>query len=92
MDTLQKGIITLGIILILASGLFLPWNYTFNTKGNSEVTKPAGYHLAMDPPEPERNHPYYGVEVDTERFWAQSFVIIIFFGGLAYISGKRTEE
>ncbi len=51
---LQRGILCLGLLLIAGSGLFAPWNYTFQAKGISQVVKPAPRGWLFSPPSPEK--------------------------------------
>ncbi len=50
----QRGILCLGLLLIAGSGLYAPWNYTFQAQGISQVVKPAprAWLFSPTPPEP----------------------------------------
>jgi hypothetical protein len=49
----RRRVVILGLLLFVAMGLCPPWVYTFSPTAATTTTKPAGYHLLFDPPEPE---------------------------------------
>ncbi|MCP3963417.1 MAG: hypothetical protein GY719_36740 [bacterium] len=47
---MQRGILFAGLLLIAASGLYAPWDYTFQAQGISQVVKPAPRAWLFRPP------------------------------------------
>lgn len=76
------------IMLVSLITILVPWQYTFQSEGISQVVRPAGHHLIFTPPSPEYDHPRSGVKLDFELYLIQLFGIIIVFGG-AYLLLKE---
>ena len=68
-------VLLVGGALIVASLLFPPWAYTFQTAGISQVRKPAGYGFVLAPPTPEHlengDDVLFGIVLDWSRLTAQ---------------------
>lgn len=90
MNGYQKFLAIITIILATASTIYLPWEYTFQDQGISQVVKPAGYHLIFSPPEPQSFLNNFGVRVDLSRCLIQLLGVGIFFGGGFYLLEKDT--
>ncbi len=50
---LQRGIVCLGLLLIAGSGLYAPWDHTWQAPGISQVVKPASRAWLFRPPTPD---------------------------------------
>lgn len=88
MNKIQLKIAWLSGALIALACLILPWQYTFQAEGISQVRKPAGYSTLFAPPEPEKSNYRFGVEIDFGRL-ASEILIISVIGGLAYVSNRK---
>jgi hypothetical protein len=75
-DRRRVGI--LGLLLFVGMGLCPPWVYTFSAPGATTTTKPAGYDLLFDPPEPEWDSPRTGVRIDVSKLAIQWAVLAAF--------------
>jgi hypothetical protein len=92
MNKSQKLILTIGAIIAIVMGLIPPWSYTLNFQSASR-SKPAGYFAIVSPPQPEQNHPAYGVRLDSNRLVIQWVVIAIAIGvGLALLRKKNNSQ
>jgi len=66
--------------------LFLPWTYTFTRPGSAVARTPAGYGFLFSPPEPQKEAPVFGVELDMKRLMLQlvllggAFVVVAYTG------------
>ncbi len=49
----QRGILCLGLLLIAGSGLYAPWDHTWQASGISQVVKPAPRAWLFRPPHPK---------------------------------------
>lgn len=72
--------VLLGLLVFALMGLIPPWQYTFTPEGAATATKPAGYHLLFEPPEPERRHALAGVRIDVSRLAIQWAILAAIIG------------
>lgn len=84
MNKYQKITISIAIISVILTTIWLPWQYTVQFKGISQVVKPAGHHLIFTPPDPETDSEFFGVKLDFQLYLIQLFGIIIVSSG-AYL-------
>lgn len=77
-----------GLSLFIVMGLCPPWEYTFSPPGAPTTTKPAGYHLLFEPPQPESGNALSGVRVDITRLAIQ-WAVLAALVGVAYVSLTR---
>lgn len=75
MNTVQRIILAMGILMVAISLLFPPWMYTFQSAGISQVTNPAGYYFVFSPPGVRYSSPFYGVRIDFLRLVIQTLSI-----------------
>lgn len=85
MGNVQFKIVWITGAIIALELLILPWEYTFQAQGISQVRKPAGYSVIFDPPAPERDNPRFGVEVDFGRLSTEILSTLVI-GGLALLT------
>lgn len=89
MSKIQK-VALLGLLLFVAlSTIILPWQYTIQPRGVSQVVKPAGYHFIFSPPKPEEDSTVYGVKLDYNLYLIQMFGGLTVFGVIFILSSKR---
>lgn len=82
MNLAQRIAIIAGFVLIALAGLFPPWVYTVRASNEVKIVKPAprGYPLFLAP-QPERDHPLFGVQVDFARLAVEWVVVAAVTGG-----------
>ena|SRR5438046_2006147 len=91
MSHLQKHAIAAGFAFFLVASLFPPWVQTFQDQGISQVRRDAGYHVLFTPPEPSRDHPKFGVAIDSQRLLIEYLVILVAAGGF-FVAGKARDR
>lgn len=74
MNPKQKKAIFVGIALIVLMGLFPPWQEIILYPNTPLLTRPAGYHFILNPPESGRSF-YTGYGLDFLRITVQFIVI-----------------
>ena len=87
-NKLQRLIIVVGAIAILACCLFPPWVHTFKAEGiYSEES--AGYSLLISPPARKSKSVKFGIKLDSSRLLLQIFIITISTGLGVFLSHKK---
>lgn len=92
MNKFQKLTIVFALIFVTFSTILVPWQYTSQLQGLSQMVEPAGYHFIFSPPERKANavRVRYGVRIDYKLYLMQMFGGLFVFGGL-YIILKNNE-
>jgi len=91
MNKAQKLVLTIGAVVAISMGLIPPWSYTFNFLSTSQF-KPAGYCLIVSPPQPEKDAPAYGVQLDGNRLVIQWIVVAIATGASLALLHRRQKS
>ena len=90
MNSKQKIIAVIGIVIILISGLFPPWKYIDNVaEAYREI--PAGYYLIFAPPLPDEEG-IYSIEIDMVRLAIQWITTLFIMAALLYITNKKKDD
>ena len=83
-----KIIAVVAVVLLIATILYPPWNYTFHAVNKPVAIQPAGYHLIFTPPMPHitvtRPHPH-GVHIDFTRVMLAWVAIGLIAGGVIWL-------
>jgi hypothetical protein len=87
--TVSEIAVIIGGALIVISLLFPPWLYTFQTRGISQVRKPAGYGFLLAPPAPEHDNVIYGISLDWSRLSAQ-VVMLALLTAICWFGARRS--
>jgi hypothetical protein len=106
LNTTQRVIILVGIVLIVGIGIYPPWTYTFTSK-TIYKEEPAGYAFIASPPQlPTDAHmtgrspravivlpsPGYGLKIDMWRLLIQWAVTIAASGLGVLVTASRKDE
>ena len=78
-------VVSVGAAFLVASLLFPPWSFTFQIEGISQVRKPAGYALLLNPPPPEDKDIRFGIVLDWSRLGTQLLAITVTTGTVWYV-------
>ena len=92
LTTLSK-ILLVGLVLLIVTCLFPPWEYTFNARGIYSE-KPAGYHFLFSPPEPLKYGNAYGVKINFVQLSIEWIAIVLFVTAMLiiFLNNKRTKS
>ena len=91
MNSAQRAVILLGVLLTIITGLYPPWIHTLNvTIGGDSVQREefAGYSWFLDPPsvDPGASQPFnphfWTTRIDIKRLALQGATICLAVGGL----------
>ncbi len=77
--------VSVGAAFLVASLLFPPWSFTFQTEGISQVRKPAGYAFLLNPPPPQEKSLLCGIVLDWSRLGTQLLAIAVTTGTVWYV-------
>jgi hypothetical protein len=77
----RRRVAIFALLLFIAMGLCPPWVHTVSPEGAATTTRPAGYRLLFDPPEPE----WPGVRIDISRLAIQ-WAVLTAFAAVAFVS------
>ena len=70
-------ILVIGLILLIVTCLFPPWEYTFSFRGIYSA-KPAGYHFLFSPPMPLKSDYAFGVKINFIQLLIEWVAIVAF--------------
>jgi hypothetical protein len=87
LNSKQRNILVVGIVLFILAGVVPPWKYTNKLKGGYSE-KPAGYSLIFLPPSPEEEDFRFGVKIDWGRLAIQWTVLVVGIGFCTLIFNK----
>lgn len=85
LNSKQKTIVIVSMLMFLFMGLYPPWTYTDDHRQMS-TEKPAGYALIVEPPEPETSYSSSGVKLDITRLSVQWMMLIVITGCLLFLT------
>jgi hypothetical protein len=91
LNSKQKVIYILGIILIIGMCIFPPWIYTYKSNGTYSEN-PAGYSFIAEPPSPRSYNIRNGVEIDLNRLFIQIIAGASFIGLGLLIFSRKTDN
>jgi hypothetical protein len=106
MNTMQRIIISIGVLLVVGSGLFPPYEGELSSTNGGVVSKYMGYHFLFKPPtesdisiaitgRPSQNSSFLrscNFHIIATRIWIQIAVVSIATVGLFFLfSGRRHE-
>ena len=82
----RKSILIIGIIVILAMGLYPPWNETLTRPSIPLHRNESGW--LFDPPYPSDYYPYgaWEVRIDLRKLGLEWLLVCIAVGGILWIS------
>lgn len=76
LNSKQRKILIIGVVVILLMGAVPPWTYTFkHTSTYSE--RPAGYYFIVSPPSPIAASRAHGIKIDASRLFIQWITTIV---------------
>lgn len=93
----SRVVLAIGLILLGATLLFPPWEFTFTAPGMATVTRPAGYSVVISPPSLESeggfgNRRTSGVRIDWSRLLIEMGVVVVLGGvGFLVLDRPRTD-
>jgi len=90
MNTKQKIISLIGVLIIFFMGLFPPWKYIDE---NASVYReiPADYYLIFAPPEPDEEE-MLSIQLDISRLAIQWITVLFVMGAIIYIFHDKKED
>ncbi|MFC1587824.1 hypothetical protein ACFL54_05910 [Planctomycetota bacterium] len=92
MNGMQKYSIWVGILIVIAMGIYPPWKFTFDIVEQGEKLhseKPAVYSLINNPPEPEWFDTHIGVALDMTRLLIQWGLVLLMVGGVIVTFNRK---
>jgi len=89
MSKRHRILLAIGMLLIIATGIYPPWQQKIDFVRNSvriDTQSPIGYHLIFRPPSAEG---VSKVTIDFARLGLQWFLVVILIGGLMLLTRSQ---
>jgi hypothetical protein len=91
LNSRQMIALLIGVVIIAAMGIYVPWRRVLNTATFHRV-EPAGYALIFDPPQRLYGDAFaQGVEVDVPRVLIPMLVVLVATVAAVLLTGPKAE-